>query len=132
MNKGCLGKRRGDLTNLPSMSTFIYGYRLSGRGRSLNRNSMHACRSGRCCKLNPTKKALHGCAHGDRKLLDNRTIYRKRLGLILEDKQKGGERDMKIKVTFFRKIRKLEAYGRLVNEEMYLQFRLIEHNGMGG
>ena len=39
---------------------------------------------------------------------------------------------MKIKVTFFGRIRKSKAYGRLVNEEMYLQFRLIEHNGMGG
>ena len=90
LNRRCLGKRMGDLTNLPSMSTFIYGYRLSGKGRSLNRNSMRVCRSGKCCKLSPTKKALHGCAHGYRKLLGSRTIYRKRLGLILEDKKKGG------------------------------------------
>ena len=97
---------------------------------------MHGCRGGRCCKLSPTKRALNGCAHGDRKLLDSRTIYRKRQGLILEDKKKkkgGGEGDMKIKVTFFfGRIRKLKAYGRLVSEEMYLQFRLIEYNGMGG
>ena len=48
----------------------------------------------------PPKKAFHRCAHGDRKLLGSRTIYRKRLGLILEDKKKR-EGDMKIKVTFF-------------------------------
>ena len=131
MNRGCLGKRMGDLTNLPSMSTFIYGYRLSGRGRSLNRNSMRVCRSGKCCKLSPTKKALHGCAHGNRKLIGSKTIYRKRLGLILEEKKKG-EEDMKIKITFFRRMRKPEVYGRLVNKETYLQFKLIEHNGMGG
>ena len=51
---------------------------------------MRVCRSGKCCKLSPTSKALHGCAHGYRKLLGSRTIYRKRLGLILEDKKKGG------------------------------------------
>ena len=39
----------------------------------------------------PPKKAFHRCAHGDRKLLGSRTIYRKRLGLILEDKKKGGK-----------------------------------------
>ena len=64
LNRGCLGRRRGDLTNLPSMSILIYGYRLSGRGRSLNRNSMRGCRGGRCCKLSPTKKALHGVPMG--------------------------------------------------------------------
>ena len=91
MNRGCLGRRSDDLTNLSSMSTFIYGYRLSERGRSLNRNSMRGCKGGRCCKLNPTKRALYRCAHGDRKLLGSRTIYRKRLRLILEDKKKGKE-----------------------------------------
>ena len=39
---------------------------------------------------------------------------------------------MKIKVIFFGRIRKPKAYSRLVNKETYLQFRLIEHNGMGG
>ena len=92
---------------------------------------MHGCRGSRCCKLSPTKKALHGYAHGDRKLLGSKTIYRKRLGLILEEKKKG-EEDMKIKITFFRRMRKPEVYGRLVNKETYLQFKLIEHNGMGG
>ena len=53
------------------------------------------------------------------------------LGLILEEKKKG-EEDMKIKIIFFGRMRKPKVYGRLVNEETYLQFRLIEHNGMGG
>ena len=123
--------RRDDLANLPNISTLIYVYRPSGRGRSLNRNSMRGCKSGGCWKLNPIKKALHGCAYGDRKLLRSRMIYGKKLGLILEDKKRRGEGDMKIKVTFWR-IRKPKAYGKLVNEEMYLQFRLIEHNGTGG
>ena len=92
---------------------------------------MRGCKGGRYCKLSPTKKALHGCAHGNRKLLGSKTIYRKRLGLILEEKKKG-EEDMKIKITFFRRMRKPEVYGRLVNKETYLQFKLIEHNGMGG
>ena len=94
---------------------------------------MRDCKDGRYCKLSPTKKALHGYAHGDRKLLGSRTIYRKRQGFILEDKKGGGGGgDMKIKVTFFGRMRKPKAYDRQVNEETYLQFRLIEHNGMGG
>ena len=92
---------------------------------------MRGCKGGRCCKLSLTKKALHGCAHGNRKLLGSRMIYRKRLGLILEEKE-NGEEDMKIKITFFGRMRKPKVYGKLVNEEMYLKFRLIEHNGMGG
>ena len=131
MNKGCLGKRSSDLTSLPSISTFIYGYRLTGGGRSLNKNSMHGYRGGRHCKLSPTKKALHGCAHGNRKLLDSRTIYRKRLGLILEEKKRG-EEDMKIKIIFFGRMRKPKVYGRLMSKETYLQFRLIEHKGISG
>ena len=39
---------------------------------------------------------------------------------------------MKIKITFFGRMKKPKVYGGLVNEETYLQFRLIEHNGMGG
>ena len=88
---------------------------------------MRGYRGGKCCKLSPTKKALHG----NKKLLGSRTIYRKRLGLILEEKKKG-EEDMKIKITFFGRMKKPKVYGGLVNEETYLQFRLIEHNGMGG
>ena len=131
MNRGCLGKRSSDLTSLPTMSTLIYGYRLSGGGGSLNKNSMRGCRGGRHCKLSSTKKALHGCGHGNKKLLSSRTIYRKRLGLILEEKKRG-EEDMKIKIIFFGTMRKPKVYGKLVNGEMYLQFKLIEHNGMGG
>ena len=29
-------------------------------------------------------------------------------------------------------MRKPKVYGRLVNEETYLQFKFIEHNGMSG
>ena len=39
---------------------------------------------------------------------------------------------MKIKIIFFGGMRKPKVYGRLVSKETHLQFRLIEHNGMGG
>ena len=131
MNRGCLSRKSSGLTSLPSMSTIIYGYQLSRGGRSLNRNSVRGCRGGRRCKLSHTKKALHGYAYGNSKLLGSRTIYRKRMGLILEEKKRG-EEDMKIRIIFFGRVRKPKVYGKLVSKETYPQFKLVEHNGMGG
>ena len=39
---------------------------------------------------------------------------------------------MKIKISFFGRMRKPKVCGGLVNEETYLQFRLIEYNRMSG
>ena len=89
------------------------------------------CVAAEVLQTQPHQKSPPWCAHGNKKLLGSRTIYRKRLGLILKEKKRG-EEDIKIKIIFFGRMRKPKVYGRLVNEEMYLQFRLIEHNGMGG
>ena len=39
---------------------------------------------------------------------------------------------MHIKIIFLGGMRRPKVYGRLMSKEMYLQFRLIEHKGIGG
>ena len=96
MESECLGKNRSNPTNPLRISALTYGYWLSGRDRSLNKNSLCSSRRGRSYSLkhhvSPIKETFHGCAHRGRKLLSHGVIYGNRLGLILEDKKKKKKR----------------------------------------
>ena len=91
----CLGRNGSSLTNPLRMSTLIYGYWLSGRDRSLSRNSLCNSRSGKSYGLkhhiSPIKETFHGCTHRGGNLLSCEVIYgdRLRLGLGNQKKKRG-------------------------------------------
>ena len=81
------------LTDPLGLGTPLYRFRLSGRNRHFNRNSLCGSRSSRSHSLshhiNPIKETLHGCAYDGKNLLSRRVIYGDKLGLNLKNvKQK--------------------------------------------